>query len=1015
MNIFASGVRATMPNATQPVAVDDVFEDDVRPFLSATTATFPTIAEDVPYPNSNSSTLVRNVTGQTVAYSNSQASTLVRRLTPQSTVVGTGLAASETRAPIAVVTSAASPLPPSTVQRLTRTASEDDDVEGEGDDQGRRNVSDADEHEGLDDMQLQALREIAQSATADGNVISGMDSSSSSRASLAEQQSGDIEAGGMRQRRSVSLMRDDGTVEMIEVVVRNSMGSREMKPAPLPVKRPSIDMADSQPTRNQTQPLPVLDRCCLCNRPFTLQDRDQRSLPVRSIKPRFLRELRRACPPADVKLLALAHPDTRVCLAEIHAVMQRRVERLLEEDQDELSRLQDSAMKNLASYEQNESSWQKQFESGWSMSEKAADLVARFGGSWRFIGCLLLFLASWAAANLLLSKFATNPDAAWDPYPFILLNLMLSCVAALQAPIIMMSQNRQAQIDRTQNDYVSKIILRAEHQVRHVNAKLDHLLNHQWKRLLECQEIQADLLHGLQTENRHFHHTHMTVGDRTPFMTPFHHPVSPHVPVTPLTLPMSSRDVAAAVHAADIVESEASTVIPSTVMPSTVTVMPSTVMTSTIMASSELPARANVSAAEAVESAGKQFVGNGRAGRQSVGKESVGRVLGGNESSGKERAGESGRKRTARKDCSGEPVGKKAAGTESPAQLATSISSDDVVSMGSSSKPSVKIDPRSAVRGAKENLESPFVETNPLIPVNDHYARHYTPPPLSLPLSYREVVKSTTPWSAHLSPDVHASVLLSHYLGNADGDDLMIFAHWHSDGDNFTARVNRVALDVRRPPAPGAIRRIQYELEFNDPTASLDDVLAGEGSVTLRNDLDLDHMRLAGKVVKVDVAFRDRPSGSFLNGELPTRYKPSFHLKRSDKITEFWRAPLARLAITYQPPPLAVVLELAKGQRIVRLHVDFTPIFGGWTKVASASWELQRASALPGGLISPTTPSIPTLMAAPSAADVSGDLGDEARAVTVVMEEVLEGPAAFVFVCDEVVVAMRGFVEELAV
>lgn len=82
----------------------------------------------------------------------------------------------------------------------------------------------------------------------------------------------------------------------------------------------------------------------------------------------------------------------------------------------------------------------------------------------------------------------------WDPFPFILLNLFLSSLAAFQAPIIMMSQNRQDARDRVVSDYVSKIILRNEHQTRHINAKVDHLLSFQWKRLLEIQEIQTVLL-----------------------------------------------------------------------------------------------------------------------------------------------------------------------------------------------------------------------------------------------------------------------------------------------------------------------------------------------------------------------------------------------------------------------------------------------------------------------------------------------------------------------------------------
>ena len=90
--------------------------------------------------------------------------------------------------------------------------------------------------------------------------------------------------------------------------------------------------------------------------------------------------------------------------------------------------------------------------------------------------------------GLILTSLNSTP---FDTFPFILLNLFLSCLAALQAPIIMMSQNRQDSKDREVNEFISKIILRNEHQTRHVNAKIDHLLSFQWKRLLEIQEIQT--------------------------------------------------------------------------------------------------------------------------------------------------------------------------------------------------------------------------------------------------------------------------------------------------------------------------------------------------------------------------------------------------------------------------------------------------------------------------------------------------------------------------------------------
>ena len=85
----------------------------------------------------------------------------------------------------------------------------------------------------------------------------------------------------------------------------------------------------------------------------------------------------------------------------------------------------------------------------------------------------------------------------FDPYPFILLNLVLSCIAALQAPVIMMSQNRQEAKDRLRAEHDYQINLKAELEIRHLNAKIDLLLTHQWHRLLEIQQIQTELIEEL--------------------------------------------------------------------------------------------------------------------------------------------------------------------------------------------------------------------------------------------------------------------------------------------------------------------------------------------------------------------------------------------------------------------------------------------------------------------------------------------------------------------------------------
>ncbi len=84
-----------------------------------------------------------------------------------------------------------------------------------------------------------------------------------------------------------------------------------------------------------------------------------------------------------------------------------------------------------------------------------------------------------------------------DPYPFILLNLLLSCLAAIQAPVIMMSQNRQGQKDRLRSQHDYEVNLKGELEIRNLHEKIDHLLSHQWERLFEIQEIQIELLQDM--------------------------------------------------------------------------------------------------------------------------------------------------------------------------------------------------------------------------------------------------------------------------------------------------------------------------------------------------------------------------------------------------------------------------------------------------------------------------------------------------------------------------------------
>ena len=127
-----------------------------------------------------------------------------------------------------------------------------------------------------------------------------------------------------------------------------------------------------------------------------------------------------------------------------------------------------------------------------SFGQKLADKVAEFGGSWGFIIFFMTFLVAW----ILLNVFWLS-NHGFDPYPFILLNLILSCIAAIQAPVIMMSQNRQEEKDRERAKKDYKINLKSELEIRELHEKIDHLIIHYQQDLLEIQKTQIDLLENI--------------------------------------------------------------------------------------------------------------------------------------------------------------------------------------------------------------------------------------------------------------------------------------------------------------------------------------------------------------------------------------------------------------------------------------------------------------------------------------------------------------------------------------
>lgn len=138
----------------------------------------------------------------------------------------------------------------------------------------------------------------------------------------------------------------------------------------------------------------------------------------------------------------------------------------------------------------------REFDEQLSFGERVADQVAAFGGSWTFIFIFLALLIVWMIFNTFVLA-----ARAYDPYPYILLNLILSCIAALQAPVIMMSQNRMAAKDREQATHDYEVNIKAELEILQLQEKLTQLREHDWMALIEMQQKQIAMLERLLEES----------------------------------------------------------------------------------------------------------------------------------------------------------------------------------------------------------------------------------------------------------------------------------------------------------------------------------------------------------------------------------------------------------------------------------------------------------------------------------------------------------------------------------
>ena len=209
-----------------------------------------------------------------------------------------------------------------------------------------------------------------------------------------------------------------------------------------------------------------------------------RAIPVDLIRSSLLPTLQAACPTLD--------PQGYISLEELNKARIEHAEELSRHEIDDLIQLKKEVTESLLQQDTLTRNIDKEFDAKATRGEKLADRVAAFGGSWTFIIIFGVILFIWMAVNttLVLSK-------PFDPFPYIFLNLVLSCLAAIQAPVIMMSQNRQEAKDRMRNENDYKVNLKAELEIQSLNEKIDKLLSDQWKHLLEIQEMQMEMIEEL--------------------------------------------------------------------------------------------------------------------------------------------------------------------------------------------------------------------------------------------------------------------------------------------------------------------------------------------------------------------------------------------------------------------------------------------------------------------------------------------------------------------------------------
>ena len=194
-------------------------------------------------------------------------------------------------------------------------------------------------------------------------------------------------------------------------------------------------------------------------------------------------------------LIVKDHPsfcdDDCIAVEELNQYRQKYISNYLSTEIGALSDLEKNVISSLKEDKSIVSIVEDEVETR-SIGQKIADQVADFGGSWTFIISFLAFIIIWIGSNVYILV-----NKGFDPYPFILLNLILSCIAALQAPVIMMNKNRQEDKDQKKKKKDYMINLKSELEIRMIHDKIDHLIMHQQQELIEIQKVQIEMMNDI--------------------------------------------------------------------------------------------------------------------------------------------------------------------------------------------------------------------------------------------------------------------------------------------------------------------------------------------------------------------------------------------------------------------------------------------------------------------------------------------------------------------------------------